>query len=687
MTAKIQIEGLALALETDDPLPLVVRDQPVVALFEDSTTKEKDSLGQVSDRNSCSDILRLWIGFDQKTSKLFIALAIWIGAKRSRNKNNRTGRLMFLVIPAETLTLKSACDDYDKFAKELPTNISDKPFDDKSGKCKLLRMSFEIDSPNSYVIMPQYKRQANATNQQMALLRKLKSLSESTRFELFTNYDETTSAAIQNLCNIQGGMAVTPSVILEELYSNKQSGCIGMWVAQGWRERDLVRECAVAACKDAGPVNESHDVFGPPQYEPQAPSFRKPLSPQSRHQAPLQAGLAWTGDHPLRTSPDLPSTAPPYSTHAELNSPLHDITYQHASVASPDSRDFPGPATITSLNHGGMLAVSPSRDPTTPAPTPSYDYIATFLSGFSGYSNCVPVVSKDRDGPTSSTNCSVLGRNRGSARTMEEIPFALVEVPATDPGNAAPTFASTPWDITSQIPDSPTRKRRLSQSSIYEMARPANRPFHTSSHAMHGSYGVLSPTVADNLTCHDVQIEPSQVTAGHDSCSLPQRASLLSSWLLEAWKHCPDAHHVLEVELLRLATAINHSTCHGGVTADRVACTFALIDHCTREGSIKCSHGGLDTDRDIATDLLTLTTWLYEMHPKADMEYFSSLSQLSLLVKRSQTNSCQTEDYKGVLRSYRQQKADIVGKACLRYSDELLQKGSEAVGSWMSEKR
>jgi hypothetical protein len=44
-----------------------------------------------------------------------------------------------------------------------------------------------------------------------------------------------------------------------------------------------------------------------------------------------------------------------------------------------------------------------------------------------------------------------------------------------------------------------------------------------------------------------------------------------------------------------------------------------------------------------------------------------------LLVKRAQTNSCQTDDYKSVLRSYRQQKADIVGQACLRYSDELLQ--------------
>jgi hypothetical protein len=154
MTTEIQIEGLAFTLETNDALSLVVKGQPVVAVFEDSTTKEKGSLGQVSTRNSYSDILRLWIGVDQKTSKLFIALAICIGSKRSRNKNNKTGRLMFLVIPAETLTLESACDDYDNFAKQLPKDVSDKPSDNKSGKCKLLEMSFEIGSRRSYVIMP-----------------------------------------------------------------------------------------------------------------------------------------------------------------------------------------------------------------------------------------------------------------------------------------------------------------------------------------------------------------------------------------------------------------------------------------------------------------------------------------------------------------------------------------------------
>jgi hypothetical protein len=49
MTTEIQIEGLAFTLETDDAVSLVVKGQPVVAVFEDSTIKEKDSLGQVSE--------------------------------------------------------------------------------------------------------------------------------------------------------------------------------------------------------------------------------------------------------------------------------------------------------------------------------------------------------------------------------------------------------------------------------------------------------------------------------------------------------------------------------------------------------------------------------------------------------------------------------------------------------------
>ena len=124
MTTEIQIEGLTLKLKMDSALPLIVKDQSVVAIFEDPTTKKKDSLGQVSDRNGCSDILRLSIGVNQKPSRLFITLAIWIRTGRVRNKNKSKGRLMFLVVPAESLALETAFDDHDAIVKQFQESPS-----------------------------------------------------------------------------------------------------------------------------------------------------------------------------------------------------------------------------------------------------------------------------------------------------------------------------------------------------------------------------------------------------------------------------------------------------------------------------------------------------------------------------------------------------------------------------------
>lgn len=93
-------------------------------------------------------------------------------------------------------------------------------------------MSFTMESKRSHVIVPQYKCQANAKDQQMALLCKLRSLSESSRFQLNANYDEETSAAIRNVCKVLCNTATTPSVVLEQLYFNKQSGCISDWIKQ-----------------------------------------------------------------------------------------------------------------------------------------------------------------------------------------------------------------------------------------------------------------------------------------------------------------------------------------------------------------------------------------------------------------------------------------------------------------------
>ena len=186
------------------------------------------------------------------------------------------------------------------------------------------------------------------------------------------------------------------------------------------------------------------------------------------------------------------------------------------------------------------------------------------------------------------------------------------------------------------------------------------------------------------LTPHRLT-KPDQDTADHDQHSVSQKAYLLSLWLLEAWKQCPVAHHVLAVELLELATAINHSICEEDVTTCRVACTLALLDHCTREGSADCFHADLEIQCNFATELRTLTAWLYKIHPMADMEFFSSLTQLSLLVKQLQVDSLPNNKYRGLLSSYKRQKAEVVSQVCLRYGDELLQRGSEAVISNMLE--
>ncbi|KAG9764684.1 hypothetical protein KCU73_g852, partial [Aureobasidium melanogenum] len=568
MTAAIHIDGLTLRLKTDSSLSPVVEHQPVVAVFEDPTTKENDLLGQVSARNTCSDILRLSINVDEQTSKLFIALSIWIPTKRSRNKNNKQPRLMILVVPAETLTLESDCCNYNELVDQLPGIVSERPSDDKSGACKLLRVTFNIGPAKSYVIMPHYKRQVNVMEQQMTLLRKLRSLSESSRFQLFTNYDKKTFAAIGNLCKIQPGTVATPAVNLEQLYSSKQSGCIGMWKEHGLRAQCSVKERMVAACKDAEPPDEPHSALGPPRYEPRAPGFEKPSSSGNENPAPCPAGLALTGHHSSLTSFQLPSTAPPYSTHAELSSALHDTTWQHASVAAPESRSSTNLVTMTRHYHASTPVTPPSKTSTMEVPTSSHNYLATFLSGFSGYTNVASVMSVGCDRSPSSMECSVQERNCGLARATREDSFACVQVPATDPGNPAPIFASTSSYTTSQIPDSPTRKRRLSRSFNDETVRPAIRQFSTSPSICHDYETGFSPTVADSLSYHDVHARSGRVTADHDLCPVGQKVSFLSLWLLEAWEYCPDAHHVLQLELLSLATAINHSTRDEDITTD-----------------------------------------------------------------------------------------------------------------------
>ncbi|KAG9981074.1 hypothetical protein KCU78_g21569, partial [Aureobasidium melanogenum] len=344
---------------------------------------------------------------------------------------------------AESLALETAFDDHDAIVKQFPGISFESPSDDKSRKHKLMRMSFVMESMRSHVIMPQYKRQANAKGQQMALLRKLRSLSESDRFQLVANYDEATLTAVQNVCKTLSQTAVTPSVILEELYSSKQSGCIDEWVKQGWCARDSTNLDVVGNPKDFETVNVPQDTPAPPQYESRALNFEKLLNSRNKNCLGLQASLGLAEDHSLQISPCLPSTAPPYSTCAELDSHPCETTYQHASAVTPDSHGTPGHTMVTHSDYAEIFSIPPSEDPLMPMPTSS-DYIGTFLSGFSSCPNSAPVVPLGHGKPRSSVDRSVREKTCSSSRTSSKGSSARVQIPATSPRLAnkrTPAFA------------------------------------------------------------------------------------------------------------------------------------------------------------------------------------------------------------------------------------------------------
>lgn len=203
---------------------------------------------------------------------------------------------------------------------------------------------------------------------------------------------------------IQSHKAVTPSVILEKLYSSKQSGCIDEWVRQGWCAEDSTDKNVSIADKDVETQNESEDALGPPPYKSRAPS-----SLWNRESSLLQQSLASAGNQSSPTSPQLLSTAPPHTPCPEFNVHIHKTTHQHASVATPYSCGTSGPVTSTRADHSGIFCTSPLDGTSTPVSVSSSNYIATFLSGYLGYPNREPGMSIGHDGPTNSINRSVPG--------------------------------------------------------------------------------------------------------------------------------------------------------------------------------------------------------------------------------------------------------------------------------------
>jgi hypothetical protein len=131
------------------------------------------------------------------TRELLVILTIRLNInpeRHIRRQTPRKGRLMFMVVPVQSLTIRHT----DVAHHELVKNPVLEPFldllgDHESATCRISKIEVDIDTKSS-VIMPEEPvtgRQSKQSRQSVNLLDRLKSLSEVTKFCLFTNHDLT----------------------------------------------------------------------------------------------------------------------------------------------------------------------------------------------------------------------------------------------------------------------------------------------------------------------------------------------------------------------------------------------------------------------------------------------------------------------------------------------------------------
>lgn len=102
----------------------------------------------ITGRNDHEEDLQLWVALDQVSHQLFVTLTIRIKASTNRRPNRR---LLYLVVPAKGLLLRSLAADYDSL--NLPQDLFEIPHDVPSMKHKMIHMTFESTSEPSYVVM------------------------------------------------------------------------------------------------------------------------------------------------------------------------------------------------------------------------------------------------------------------------------------------------------------------------------------------------------------------------------------------------------------------------------------------------------------------------------------------------------------------------------------------------------
>lgn len=135
---------------------------------------------------------------------------------------------MFLIVPVETLTVEVHEPTlWTSDQRKLPLALFDAPSDVESAQAsRLLQMSFSLGTEcKSRVVMPGLRYEGDVSRHSLLLLRKLKALSESSRFDLFTNHNTWTQQGLLKAQQLlRTSNPVTPDLDLKDLYPGPRDG-------------------------------------------------------------------------------------------------------------------------------------------------------------------------------------------------------------------------------------------------------------------------------------------------------------------------------------------------------------------------------------------------------------------------------------------------------------------------------
>ncbi|KAI4767011.1 hypothetical protein E4T52_06935 [Aureobasidium sp. EXF-3400] len=263
-------------------LTWLVQEQPVIALFSKSgkpayTDVDREFLGQTF-RHTGDLGLMMSIAYneaDEADEKLLVVLSQKIVVSRRRP------RIIYMFVPVESLGVELAGpSSWAMTGGIVPLHTIDDPNDARvDPSSRLLRTSFSL-AAKSRVIMPNQPHLGPLSDESMSTLRKLKSLSEASCFDLFVAYSPSAQQGLLRVKVLLEENAVTGfNVNHDRFYPGGRSAVVGAWRCQGW----LPQEEGVQVSSGQGVKRRHDEISGggssPPSYDSAAPGAAPEVTP------------------------------------------------------------------------------------------------------------------------------------------------------------------------------------------------------------------------------------------------------------------------------------------------------------------------------------------------------------------------------------------------------------------------